>query len=121
MGTTYTKPSHALPMIPAPLYKEYSLSFVVEKKYARRNTEWKDWNIWHTIIQDATYNITLDESAIYGLNVYTTNLSKQGIHGVVRWMAVECDVDLFEDSLIREFIYSPMRTTNIYLDELIIV
>ena len=121
MGITSSTSQSALPTIPAPLYKEYSLSFVVEKKYARRNTEWKDWNIWHTMIHDATYNITLDESAIYGLSVYTTNLSKKGIHGVVRWMAVECDVDLFEDSLIREFIYSPMRSTNIYLEELIIV
>ena len=121
MGTTYSTPSRALNMITAPLYKEYSLSFVVNKKYGRRNTEWKDSNIWHAMIQDATYNITLDETAIYGLNVCATNVSKDGIHGVVKWMAIACDVDLFEESLVREFIYSPMRTTNIYLEELIIV
>ena len=108
-------------MIPAPLYTEYSLTFVVDKKYARKNTEWKDSKIWHTMIQDATYNITLDESAVHGLNVYTTNLSRQGIHGVVKWMGVDCDVNLFEDSLIREFLYSPMRSTSIFLEELIIV
>lgn len=121
MGTTHSTASHASALIPSPLYKEYSLTFVVDKKYARRNTEWKDSTIWHTMIQDATYNITLDECAVHGLNVYTTNLSRQGIHGVVKWMGVDCDVNLFEDSLIREFLYSPMRSTSIFLEELIIV
>lgn len=121
MGITHSKHSQSLAAIPLPSYREYSLTFLVDKKYARRNSEWNDYTIWHSMIQDATYNITLDESAIHGLIVYATNVSKEGVHGVVKWTGVECDVDLFEDSLIREFIYSHMKVGSIFLDELIIV